>query len=287
MSIQRRTRFSIAVVLVVALAGAGVGAAIGATTHHSTKKSPSGHFYGMHAHPGTHFGLRGGPGHGGQLAAAAAYLGVSTESLESSLQSGKTLAQIADATSGKSAAGLISALVTAAQAKLAAAVTAGTLTQAQSDKISTNLTARVTAFVNGTFHGRGGWGMGHRGGRGLLQQGLAAAASYLGVSTDSLESSLQSGKTLAQIADATSGKSAAGLISALVTAAQAKLAAAVTAGTLTQAQSDQISKNLTTMVTDLVNDTRPARGPGAWKGEHHGGFMPSKSGNRPFRAAHI
>ena len=48
------------------------------------------------------------------------------------------------------------------------------------------------------------------------------------------------GKTLAQIADATSGKSSAGLIDALVAAEQTELAAAVTAGTLTQAQADQI-----------------------------------------------
>ena len=59
------------------------------------------------------------------------------------LQAGKTLAQVADATSGKSTAGLIDALVAAEKTELASAVTAGTITQAQSDQIATTLKARV------------------------------------------------------------------------------------------------------------------------------------------------
>ena len=76
----------------------------------------------------------GGPGGGDDLAAAATYLGLSQSDLQTALQSGKTLAQVANATSGKSAAGLIDALVAAEKTELAAAVTAGTLTQAQADQ---------------------------------------------------------------------------------------------------------------------------------------------------------
>jgi hypothetical protein len=45
---------------------------------------------------------------------------------------------------------------------------------------------------------------------------LSAASSYLGISVQSLVDQLRAGKTLADIANATSGKSAEGLIDALV-----------------------------------------------------------------------
>jgi len=196
---------------------------------------------------------------GDDLATAATYLGVTQADLLTSLQSGKTLAQVAGATSGKSVAGLIDALVAAEKTELAAAVTAGHLTQAQADQIATGLTAHVTAEVNGTepAHGHGGPG-GPGFGHGPGGDELTAAATYLGVTETALMTQLQSGKTLAQVADATSGKSAAGLIDALVAAEKTELTAAVTAGTITQAQSDQIATTLKARFTALVNGTAPA-----------------------------
>lgn len=146
----------------------------------------------------------GGPGPGPGLAAAATYLGISQSDLRTDLQKGETLAQVANATDGKSASGLIDALVAAAKA------------QGVTDP---DLTAHVTAFVNGTGrpdHGPGG-----------PRPELAAAATYLGISEGALRSDLQSGKTLAQIADATSGKSASGLIDALVAADKTRITALV------------------------------------------------------------
>lgn len=78
---------------------------------------------------------------------------------------------------------------------------------------------------------------------------LAAAASYLGSTPDALLTQLQGGKTLAQIADATSGKSAAGLVAALV--ADAK-----------QHFGTDVPADLTQRITDLVNGVRPAGDPG-------------------------
>ena len=69
-------------------------------------------------------GFGHGPG-GFDLSTAASYLGLTASELQTQLQSGKTLAQIANATSGKSADGVIQALVAAD-------------------------TTRITAFVNGT-----------------------------------------------------------------------------------------------------------------------------------------
>src|SRR5919197_2612104 len=170
-------------------------------------------------------------GHGDDFAVAASYLGLTLDQLRRELESGRTLAQIANATSGKSADGLIAALVAAEKQELADAVSSGKLTQAQADAISATLQQRFTDLVNGTFP-KGGHGFGFR------IAGLDAAATYLGLTEDQLRTQLESGKTLAQIANATNGKSADGLIAALVADAKKQIAAAVSTGTLTQAQAD-------------------------------------------------
>ena len=96
----------------------------------------------------------GGPGfkhvrhHIGDLDAAAAYLGMSEARLMSALDNGKTLAQVAK-DRGKSVDGLVTALVTAAKAELAAAVDAGRLSDAQRDSIVSGLKPRITSLVNG------------------------------------------------------------------------------------------------------------------------------------------
>jgi hypothetical protein len=68
------------------------------------------------AHTKGHHGTR----HGGPLMSAAGYLGLTTAQLRSDLQSGKSLGEIANATAGKSEAGLIQALEAADRQKLAA-----------------------------------------------------------------------------------------------------------------------------------------------------------------------
>jgi hypothetical protein len=89
---------------------------------------------------------------GNLLALPAAYLGVSTDALKDQLRSGKTLAQIADATPGKSASGLVAYLVDQAKAKLDAKVAAGKLTQAQENDWLAKLSSWLTAAVNGSLH---------------------------------------------------------------------------------------------------------------------------------------
>jgi len=113
-------------------------------------------------------GLRSRPGHHGRglhhLEAAATYLGVTEAALRTSLESGKTLAQVAK-DKGKSVDGLIAALVADKTKELDAAVAAGRLTKAQRDELAANLKERVTAHVNGALpsggarlHRHGGFG---------------------------------------------------------------------------------------------------------------------------------
>jgi hypothetical protein len=164
MNASRNTKIGVIAVAAVALVAAG--GAFAAGKHHGSKASASsGLSIGSYVSSGAGRAAHDmGPGRGpnDDFAAAATYLGLSQSDLQTALQSGKTLAQVADATSGKSAAGLIDALVAAKQTELAAAVTAGKLTQAQSDQISATLKERFTNLVNGTMPMHGGFG-GHDG----------------------------------------------------------------------------------------------------------------------------
>jgi len=130
--------------------------------------------YGFQGGPPSGNGFRGRGFGGGMFGSgfdsAAAYLGISESSLRSQLAAGKTLAQIANATSGKSASGLIDAMVAAERKQLEQAVSSGRLTQSQADQLEANVKTRITAMVNGTFGpGRGGFGRpdGGRGGGGF------------------------------------------------------------------------------------------------------------------------
>lgn len=160
------------------------------------------------------------------LSTAASYLGVAPSRLRAEVRSGSTLAKIAAATPGKSEAGLIAAIVAVRQAKLAA--------------ISGKLSQRVKAEVN------------HAPGQGVG----AAVRGYLGLTQVELRSEMRAGKTLAQLADATSGKSAAGLIAVIVARRRTVLAGMVTAGKLTQTQLDARAAKLQTRVTRFVNHVR-------------------------------
>jgi hypothetical protein len=185
------------------------------------------------------------------LALAAGYLGLSTTQLSSELAAGKTLAQIAGATSSKSAAGLSEALVAAHRAKLAAA--------------GARLPQRVAAEINraggpgGARAAANGRGEHRRSGAARIAALFAApagigatAAHYLGVAPAQLQSGLRAGKTLAQIADATPGRSQAGLIAALDGARRARLAAATAAGRLPASRRAKRLSNVDKRVGALV-----------------------------------
>ena len=84
--------------------------------------------------------------------------------------------------------------------------------------------------------------------------GLDAAAGYIGVTEAQLRTQLENGKSLAQVAK-DHGKSADGLVAALVADAKQKLDNAVSAKRITQAQADEMLTRLTQRIGDLVNST--------------------------------
>ena len=171
---------------------------------------------------------------GRDLGVAAGYLGVPVAQLRADERSGETLAEVAKTTAGRSEAGLIAALVAIRQAKLAAA--------------SARLPERVAAEVNRLPGGTA---------RHALSR---AVAGYLGLTPTQLRGKLRSGRTLAQVADATAGRSEAGLIQAIVAARSQQLAAALANGRLTKAAEAARLAGLTKRVTALVNRSRSAQG---------------------------
>lgn len=185
-----------------------------------------------------------GMAHGGKgfLTAAAAYIGISEDTLRTELGAGKSLAEVAVA-NGKTRDGLIAALVQAA-------------------------TADITALVDkqNPFPARpaGGRGMGEV----RFGADLNVAATYLGVTEADLRTKLRAGQTLAAIANETAGKNRDGLVSALVADATAKLDAAQTAGRITAEQATAAKASLAAKIGAMVDSTRPV-GPGFGPG-HRG-----------------
>src|SRR5947208_16742189 len=151
--------------VVVALAAVAATSAFAASTARGHHFGPRG--FGMMGGPG--FGMMGGPGFGGPgfggpgfggprgggggilaadvLTPAADYLGVSVSTLQSDLKGGKTLAQEATA-KGKTASGLVDAIVAAETKVLDAQNAAGWLTDAQETALVANFKDRVTELVN-------------------------------------------------------------------------------------------------------------------------------------------
>ncbi len=200
---------------------------------------------------------RAGPGPGPGAKAIADYLGLTAAELQTQLQAGKTLAQVATA-QGKTVSGLEDAIVADAKSHLDADVTAGTITAAQESTMLSGLTSHVADMVNHTGPPAGGpggpGGPGHGPG-----PGAKAIADYLGLTAAELRTQLQAGKTLAEVATA-QGKTVSGLKDAIVADAKSHLDAEVTAGTITAAQESTMLSDLTSHVADMVNHTGPPSG---------------------------
>jgi hypothetical protein len=182
-----------------------------------------------------------GPGtKGSYFTAAATFLGITEAQLRTELGTDKSLADVAIA-HGKTRADLIAALAAAQQQDLATLVD------------QKGIGARPNP-PNGFGPGPGGFGRGP-GGRTLTGNSEEAAAAYLGTTEADVETKLRAGQTLAQIANATAGKSRDGLVKALIADATAKIDAAQTAGTITADQATQLKSTLSTRIAQLVDTT--------------------------------
>ncbi len=108
----------------------------------------------------------------------ATTIGITVAALETRLAAGDSLATIA----GAKTSALITALVAEENTEIDAAVTAGKITAAQATTFKANVTAQVTAMVNGTGGFGGGMrhmgeGHGHGPGMGFPEGGMMANPS--------------------------------------------------------------------------------------------------------------
>jgi transposase-like protein len=160
---------------------------------------------------------------------------------------------------GVTPAQLSSALKQAFKNRVNEAVKDGRLTKAEGDRLKQAIDAGgAPSFGLGPprFHKHGHFGF-RLHGHGPFEQGLTAATDYLGVTRAQLMNELRDGKSLAQVAKA-HGKSADGLVDALVKQAEQKLDQAVKNGRLTEAEKTEMLAGLKKRITDLVNGRFPA-----------------------------
>ena len=161
---------------------------------------------------------------------------------------------------------LETALEDALAARLDEAVAAGRLTEAQAAELKERLR-------EGTLPLFGGRGFGHEGLGLRSPELLGAAATFLGVTETELRTALEDGKSLADVAEA-EGKSVSALRAALLAEAKERLAEAVAADRLTDAERDEALARLEHHVNELVQreglGQRGGRGHGPAGFGHHG-----------------
>lgn len=181
------------------------------------------------------------------LAVGGAGAGVAATKLTQS-PSAESKAVINDAakTLGVEPSKLDAALKRAIENRIDAAVAAGRLTKEQGQELKQRVESGDFPLFGPPAFGPG-FGAPHP-----FFHGLDAAATYLGLTQAQLESRVDSGKTLAQIAKA-EGKSVDGLKAAMLKDAQAKLDAAVKAGRLSKAEEQEVLQGLQKRIDDLVD----------------------------------
>jgi len=143
---------------------------------------------------------------------------------------------------------------------LSGLVTKGTITQSQADAIVKAQTDAMTAGKAAMDKNRAA--------------GLAVITSTLGITEDALKTRMKAGDSLAIIA----GAKKDALIAALVAYENKEITEAQTAGKITADQATKMKTNVTTRVTEMVNNLRPPRGPHGPDGDNDGDFKGGPKG---------
>jgi len=198
----------------------------------------------------------------------ATALGMTPEELREALQSGKTIAQIAEE-QGKSLDDVKDAMIAGFEKHLDEHVADGTLTREQADLRLEGFTSRLDQIVQkaGPLRGGPGGRDGHgRHGRGARFMGESLAKA-LDMTVDELKTELMSGKTIAQIAEAQK-VDIDDVKKALVADAKTHLAEEVASGKHTQAEADAKLAEFESRLDDMVNKVRPPKGDHDHGGDH-------------------
>ncbi|HUG05417.1 MAG TPA: hypothetical protein VMQ78_02620 [Candidatus Limnocylindria bacterium] len=194
----------------------------------------------------------------GLLDASAKYLGLTTADLRTKLP-GTSIGAVADATPGKSRAGLVSDLQSTVNAAIDRALAANAITQEQSDRAKAAAPAQVTRFVDHVYPERRAPKPAAPALRvaQFIGDVFGTAREYLGLSQPDLIRALREGKSLGDVASATAGKSRDGLVAHLTTAANARIDKATTDGRITADQAAALKAQVGPAVTAVVDRKGP------------------------------
>lgn len=194
------------------------------------------------------------------LQQAATAIGITQAQLQTELSGGKTIAMVATE-HGVAVSKVVDALVASENSEIDQRASSGQITSTQATQEKAHTTERVTGFVNGTPPPGGPHGPGGRGG--LQAEDQQVVATAIGITTTQLQTELTAGKTIAAVATE-HNVAVSKVIDALVASENNEIDQRVSSGQLTSAQGTQEKTHTTQRITDEVNGTHPAGGPGGW-----------------------
>ena len=275
----------IAVGLAAGLALGSIGIATAATAVQSSRATTSTATTTDQSTPGP-----GGPGGRGEMSKHGGFTGVgdisealadlsglSVDEIETQRRAGTSYAAIAKA-EGVSESDLIAKTVAIEKNELDAAVSDGTITDAQRTSYLSNLEASIKEAIASTDATRGPGGPGGRGGRagfGGMGDIPEALAELSGLTVTEIQTQREAGTSYADIAKS-KGVSSSDLIAATVKIETAELYAAVKAGSMTSAERDSILSSLESNLEEAIASTDALRGPGG-PGDPHKSTTQSSS----------
>ena len=215
------------------------------------------------------------------IAVVAKALGITEAELQTQLQAGKSIADVAKA-QNIDLADVKKALLADLKSHLDSEVASGEHTQAEADAKYKEMESRIDQMLTEVGGPRGGRGdHGGRGGHGPMAFATDGLAKVLNLSTAELQTQLHSGKSIADVAKA-QNVDLADVKAQLTADFKTHLDEEVKSGEHTQAEADQKLADFKTGLDDMVNRVGPAGGPEGRGGHDHGGHGPM--GARPGQA---
>jgi len=191
---------------------------------------------------------------------SAKYLGLAQKDLVVKLP-GTSLGKVADATPGKSKAGLVTALSVAANDDITKALTDKKITDDQAKKLRDALAAEINTFVDRTWPTKPAAAPRAVAPnvKSFLGDMLQTARDYLGgVTLQDVTTAMRSGKSLGDIANE-KGKGRDGLVLALTAAANANIDKAVASSRLSAEQAATPKTKVAAEIATFVDRKAPAK----------------------------
>lgn len=199
--------------------------------------------------------------------------GVTRDELKQGGSEGKTIAEIITLYGDKPVADVKTDALAALDTRLAAAVTAGKLTQAQADKLKSEASAAFDKLMASKPGDHGKSGQGHQKLATLGKNALKTVADTLAMEPKALVDQLKTGKTIAEIAGAKTGE----VTTALTTQANAAIDKAVADGKLPADKAAEAKTRAAEHIAKFVNEAHHRHA----DGERGEGPKPGRGGKPP------